>query len=126
MDIEFLEDAIELFVLLQYGKIPFSCDGCSEQTQKENNCGGMYEEPEEGWYSKHTKKEYFSCPMSMIPHIIYQWYDKYAFIKEFNTPIKEDETSLMFWWFVKTYKRAVNHIEQALHEEDMAKSKKKR
>lgn len=125
--LDYLEDCIEIFVLLQYNLIPFSCADCDSYTMDNNKCGVPYEEGSESvFYSKYTQKEYYTCPASMVPNIVTQWYDMYKFTKEFNVPMKEDDTPLMFWWFVKTYLRVTNTIEMKINEEKQKQMNKKR
>jgi len=125
--LEYLEDCIEILVLMQYDLIPFRCQDCDEYTMTNNKCGIPYDGVSEPViYIRHTQKEYFSCPVSMVPDVIFQWYDHYRFIKEFNTPMQESDTSLLFWWFVKTYQRVTNEIEAKIQEEKQKQMDKKK
>jgi len=125
--IEYLEQSIELLVMLQYGKLSMSCVDCPAFVQKDMNCAYMSdhntESTESVEYIPYTNTSYYSCPQSMIPKIVYDLYDKYAFIQEFNTPLNEDITPSMFWWFVKVYKRAKSNLEASITEDNIKKYK---
>ena len=124
---EYLENAIEILVLYQHKQIPLSCDGCPVITQNDMNCAFSHEEPGEDavWFNRLTSKEYFSCPLSMIPLVIYELYDQYSFIKEFGTPMYPKETSALFWWFVKQYNATTVRIENKLQEKNTHDAKRK-
>jgi hypothetical protein len=126
-ELYFLEESIELLALRQYGIIDFTCAGCTLENQEDGNCAlgnrTIKDIKESVWYCKVNNKEYFSCPLSLIHPIVYELYDKYSFIKEFNNPQTEHEMSNLFWWFVKKYNNAKNMIENYKHEEMLKKHK---
>ena len=101
---QFLDQAVELYVIMQLGGLPFSCSGCN--AQEENHCGFVYKEPSEHpvHYSTHTGKEYRHCPLSMIPEIVFQLHDNYEHIQEMGQPKHPDNINALLWWFVKKYK----------------------
>jgi hypothetical protein len=122
---DYLEDGIELLVMLQYGLLDGQCYGCSPSMQEMMHCGYVYEEEaEQLLYVNTSEKEYSHCPISMIPKVVYDLYDQYTFIKEFNTQMNPETTSLLFWWFVKTYKNKTNMVESKIQKEQ-TKNKKK-
>lgn len=70
-------------------------------------------------YINFTHKEYYNCPISLIHPIIYTLNDRYSFINEFNTPLAPENTSSLFWWYVKTYNRFKAEVQQKKHEESL-------
>ena len=122
----YLEAYIEIFVMAQFSMIPFKCSTCDDFTRKELNCYKMYEEGDPPvWFSSYTKEEYYACPISMIPKIIYEWYDEYQFDKEFSNSRSMSTTPALYWWFVKTYKRHYSTIENKLQEDNLKSMKNK-
>lgn len=128
-ELEALECGVELLVVLQYGCNAFlnnmECSECSEEECTANGCA-LGTKPviymEEPLYIKQTNKEYFNCPISLIPPIVYRLYDRFSRMKDLNQHMGDDETSGLYWWFVKTYNRAKADIKQQMHEERMKNS----
>jgi len=128
--LEHLETGIELLVLLQFDASPMlanlNCSECTQQDCKENGCAlgtRPIEYIEEPIYISYTHKEYHNCPISLIHPIIYQFNDKYQFIKEFGSPMSPESTPSLFWWYVKTYNRIKSEVQTQMHEESMKKNK---
>lgn len=129
-ELESLENGIELLVVLQYGCSPFlsnmDCSECSEEECVANGCTlgcrpiTYMEEP---LYIKQTNKEYHNCPIGLIPPIVYNLYDRYARMRDLNQSMNDEDTSGLYWWFVKTYNRIKSDIESQMHEESMKKNK---
>lgn len=123
-EIDALETGIELLVVLQYGCNAFlnsmDCAECSEEECIANGCT-LGNRPivymDEPLYIKHTNKEYFNCPISLIPSIVYRLYDRYSRMKGLNQHMGDDDTSGVYWWFVKTYERAVADIKSQMHDD---------
>jgi hypothetical protein len=124
---EFLEGSVEIFVLLQFGMLNVSCVGCERHHQDAGNCalhGNEKDVNTSVMYIKQTGKEYFNCPLSLVPQIIYDLWDEWQFAKEFNVSLTKDNVPNMLWWFIKTYTRVKNNIEIKAHEDRMKNIKK--
>lgn len=127
--IEALENGIELLVLQQYGIIEKStgmtCSNCNKDLQKDLNCafGDFVDLDEPIIILPYNNTEYYSCPISMIPKIVYDLYDEYMFIQEFNPQQSQKDTPNMLWWFIKTYKSIKAKIDHRQHEERMKEVK---
>jgi len=125
---EALEIGIEILVMLQYGASPLldtlNCSECTSCEKKANGCALTdIQYMEEPFYIDTVDREYLNCPISLIPSIIYAFNDRYNFIKEFNTPITESDTSSIFWWYVKTYNRIKAEVQAKLSEKKTKSNK---
>jgi len=120
------DTGIEVLVMLQHGAAPIleelSCNNCSADDCTMNGCAlqgdkdGNLPEATSPIYLEVTTTEYFHCPISLIPSIVYAMNDKYQFIKEFNSSINEETCPKLFWYFVKTYKQTVQRIKSAMQQ----------
>lgn len=122
--LDHLETGIEILVLLQYNAAPLlttlNCSECTAEDCTSNGCAlGLrpIEYMEEPMYINFTHKEYYNCPISIIHPIVYLFNDRYMFLKEFNSQLVPGETSSLFWWYVKTYNRFKEEVQEKKREE---------
>ena len=103
-----------------------SCIGCELKHQEAGNCalfGRERDVDQPVIYIKYTDTEYYNCPISLIPTIIYDLWDEYRFLQEFNCVVTKHDMSNILWWFIKTYQRIKNDIDIKQHDEQMKKHK---
>lgn len=129
-ELEALETGVELLVILQYGCNNFlssmDCSECSEEECVANGCTLGSRDityMEEPLYIPQINKEFFNCPIGLIPPIVYSMFDKYNRMEKFKQSLSDTDTSNLFWWFVKTYERIKSDIERQIHEASMKKNK---
>jgi hypothetical protein len=123
--IDALRVGIELFVLLQFGKLKISCSTCSDDDRVERNHDNN-DISEPVYFCPYTKKEYFACPLVYIDPIIYILYDDYNFMKSCNEAKSQENTSALFWFFVKNYEYYKTKFEAMIEKEEMNKMKSRR
>ena len=132
---EALDISVALLALMHSGCIGVSCDSCNSTMQEDLHCLLKYK-LEDIDYGPGYEGAYYSpelddlttwnCPISMIPQCIFELYDQYRFIQDFNQPMIREETSSLLWWFHKTYNYYINKIQKYQQDQQMKKSKVKK
>lgn len=109
MDVnEYLDEAVEMLVLLHKGEFQLSCSVCTPDIQQDFNCAYTKdynsESDQSAFFCEYNMKEYCACPLSMIPKVIWDLYDDYRYINDMNKSPDKTECPSMLWWFFKEYK----------------------
>ena len=107
---EYLEDAISTLAMIHHGLLQLTCANCNKELMEEYNHNI---EPRDNpvWFDQHRLKEYYACPIALIPPIVISWYDKYRYVKDYGMSEQYDDTDALFWWFIKTYEQYSNKYE---------------
>jgi len=104
---EYLEVGIQTLAMLHAGVLDLDCSKCPDELAASRNCQ-QEDRGDPVFFDVERLIEFHACPVSLIPRIVYDWYDRYSFQKEFNQCDNYDECDAMYWWFVKTYNKTLH------------------
>lgn len=112
--IEYLEVGVQTLAMAHAGILEFDCSTCKDEIAIDLNCN-QQDRGNSVFFDVIRMLEFESCPISLIPKQVYQWYDRYSYNKEFGMSVDYDSCISLYWWFCKTYNRYYNEYIEIKH-----------
>ena len=103
-----LEEAVKVYCLYAFGSLSKSmcCTKCNPELQDFFNCGGVKESDSPVYANEVLDREYYQCPLSIVPTFLVDYIQQYEDeqnFKTFRTLRETREMEYLYSFVVKKY-----------------------